>query len=264
MSEKPLEKFNGQGFHTWQTKIKGHLMTKQLWSVTEPLAPNETLEHRRGLPYFTEKDEQALGMLLTCLDDNCVHFLDDCTMANKAWITLEQNFGAISRNSKIALKMKLYSLNISPGEDIPTLCPIENEDQVAILLKAVPDDKFGQIVTVLKEKDPIPRLEDVINSLQQHENKLKTHDEFTTNALVVRATKCIHCNRTNHLSKDCYQVNPWKICGKTNHATKHCRLHNNNINNNKGAFNKNSSNVNIGEETNEEEAQVNFVYDYVF
>ncbi|KAH7306236.1 hypothetical protein KP509_22G003000 [Ceratopteris richardii] len=256
MSEKPLDKFNGQGFHTWQTKIKGYLMTKQLWSVTKPLAPNETLEHRRGLPYFTEKDEQALGMLLNSLDDNYVHFLDDCTTENQAWITLEQNFGAISRNSKIALKMQLYSLTMSQGEDIPTL--VNKLKIIPVLLKAVPDDKFGQIVTVLKEKDPIPRLEDVINSLQQHENKLINYDEFTTKALVIRATKCIHCNRTNHLLKDCYQVNPCKICGKTNHATKHCRLRNNNFNSNKGAFNKNPSNVNIAEETNEEESSSQF------
>ena len=42
---------------------------------------------------------------------------------------------------------------------------IDEEDLVAILLKAVLEDPFEQIVTMLKEKDPSPSLEDVINSL---------------------------------------------------------------------------------------------------
>ena len=42
---------------------------------------------------------------------------------------------------------------------------IEEEDLVAILLKAIPNEPYGQIVTILKEKDPTPSLEDVINSL---------------------------------------------------------------------------------------------------
>ena len=69
---------------------------------------------------------------------------------------------------------------MQPNEDIPSLvnklksiatqlsyvkANIDEEDLVAILLKVVPEDPFEQIVTVLKEKDPSPSLEDVINSL---------------------------------------------------------------------------------------------------
>ena len=42
---------------------------------------------------------------------------------------------------------------------------IDEEDLVAIFLKAMPKDPFEQIVMVLKEKDPRSSLEDVINSL---------------------------------------------------------------------------------------------------
>ena len=42
--------------------------------------------------------------------------------------------------------------------------PVDKEDQLAVLLKALPKE-FDQIVTVLKEREPIPTLESVINSL---------------------------------------------------------------------------------------------------
>ena len=76
--------------------------------------------------------------------------------------------------------MQLYGLIMNDNEDLATLVnhlksiatqltyikvSIKKEDLVAILLKAVPNEPNGQIVRVLKEKDPTPSLEDVINSL---------------------------------------------------------------------------------------------------
>lgn len=248
MGEKGNDKFTGQGFHTWQAKTKGYLMKKQLWSVVKPLGENERIETRQSQAQFQAKDEQALGILLTSLDDHYVHYLDNCNSTHNAWITLERHFGAIAKHSKISLKMQLYGLVMEPGEDLPSLVnrlksictqlayiksPVDNEDQVAVLLKAVPDEEYGQIVTVLKEKEPIPNLEDVINSLQQHEKKIKVtkNESSGVNGAFIVTSKnnrnnlqCSHCGRTNHLSKDCYEINPCKKCGKINHATKYCRL----------------------------------------
>ena len=280
MSDKGLDKFNGQGFHTWQMKIKGYLMRKQLWSVTKPLEPNETLETRKGQPSFADKNEQALGMLLTSLDDNYVHFLDNCDSAHEAWHTLEQNFGAIAKNSKVALKMQLYDLNMHPGEDLPSLinrlkslctqlayirCPIDNEDQVAVLLKAVPDEIYSQIITVLKEKDPTPQLSDVINSLQQHGKKEAASPSSGTYLAKIASSKnikCSHCGRNNHLSKDCYQINPCKICGKTNHGTKFCLLRDDNKASISGTRNNNKTSTKSQANTVEDSTD-DFVYDEI-
>ena len=180
MGKDSIDKFTRMGFHTWQSKIKGYLMKKHLWSIVNPLGENERMETRASMARFQEKDEQAFGILLTSLDDNYVHYLDNCTSAYLAWTALERHFGTGAKQSKITLKMQLYELTMQPNEDIASLvnklksiatqlsyvkANIDEEDLVAILLKAMPEDPFEQIVIVLKEKDPSPSLENVINSL---------------------------------------------------------------------------------------------------
>ena len=43
-------------------------------------------------------------------------------------------------------------------------CHVDEEDKIAVILKAL-STKYNQIIMVLKEKDPIPYLESIINSL---------------------------------------------------------------------------------------------------
>ena len=96
-------------------------MKKNIWSIVKPLGENERMETRASMARFQEKDEQAFGILLTSLDDNYVHYLDNCTSAYLAWTTLERHFGTRAKRSKIALKMQLYELTMQPNEDIASL-----------------------------------------------------------------------------------------------------------------------------------------------
>ncbi|RYA84409.1 hypothetical protein DD594_26235, partial [Enterobacter cloacae complex sp. 4DZ1-17B1] len=41
------------------------------------------------------QDEQALAILLNWLDDKFLYYLDACTTAHEAWISLERHFGVI-------------------------------------------------------------------------------------------------------------------------------------------------------------------------
>ena len=70
--------------------------------------------------------------------------------------------------------------------------PIDEEDAIAILLKAMPQE-YHQILTMLKEKEPILSLESIINSLQEEEKKVGTIKKDSNGALVVSSKKgCIH------------------------------------------------------------------------
>lgn len=44
--------------------------------------------------------------------------------------------------------------------------------KVVLLLKEVPKD-YDQTITILKEKEHIPKLEDTINSIQEEDKKIK-------------------------------------------------------------------------------------------
>ena len=99
------------------------------------------------------QDEQALGIIITSLDDNYIHYIDVCEHASNAWATLEKMFGAKAKHSKISLKMQLYGLAKEANENVASLinrlkslmtqltsvkAPVEEEDAIAILLKAMP------------------------------------------------------------------------------------------------------------------------------
>ena len=85
-------------------------MKKNIWGVVKPLGENERIKTWSSMVKFQEKDEQAYGILLTSLDDNYIHYLDECNSALQAWNILERHFGAKAKRSKIALKMQLYVL----------------------------------------------------------------------------------------------------------------------------------------------------------
>ena len=84
MGKYELSTFNGVGFHTWQVKVKGHLMRKGLWSVitTQMDEPRGNQAQQR---YHQIKDEKALGILITSISDEIVHYLDQATTSKNAW-----------------------------------------------------------------------------------------------------------------------------------------------------------------------------------
>ena len=80
---------------------------------------------------------------------------------------------------------------------------MEEEDKVSILLKAQ-FTPCHHLVTSLKEKTPIPTLEDVINSIQEEEKKLGLTNTIPTHgAYMVMMSKkmCYKCGKTHHLTK---------------------------------------------------------------
>ena len=234
MGNSDIAMFNGVGFHTWQVKLKGHLMKKGLWSIITTEGENLTVAQQCERQM---KDEKALGILLTSVADDIVHHLDQATTAKTAWETLERTFGAKSKHSKISLKMQLYGLTMHENESLSSLvnrlksictqlsyieCNIDKDDKIAVLLKSLPM-QFENIVTVLKEKEPIPSLESIIHSLQEEDNK-HTHNEVTSStssqALYVSTSRfkpCKHCGKTNHTSLNCFKIKKCVKCGKMGH-----------------------------------------------
>lgn len=259
-SSKSLDKFNGQGFHTWQTKVKGYLMKKNLWSIVKIKVEDETtsVSTRAMTAANQARDEQALGIIITALDDNYIHYVDDAETSSQAWEILEKMFGTKAKHSKISLKMQLYGLKMEPNENVSSLinrlkslmtqltyvkAPVDEEDAIAILLKSMPSN-FDQIVTVLKEKEPIPSMESVINSLQEEEKKTTNNIYIGEGAFAVHNNmkKCNTCGKTNHATKDCYLTKPCVHCGKTGHPHFRC------FHKNKDKGKEDKANITINEE----------------
>ena len=207
MGKDTIDKFKGVGFHTWQTKIKGYLMKKLLWAVINPPEEMEIIHFRAATAQLRDKDEQALGIIITALDDAYILYIDDAHTSKEAWELLEKMFGAKGKHSRIGLKMELYKLILLEKEDISSLInrlksiitqlvyikvQVDDEDKVAILLSALPD-YYSQLVTILKEKEPDPQLKEVINSIQDEAKKInKLKGKHDNKASTSTRSLCTH------------------------------------------------------------------------
>ena len=102
MGNRDIVIFSGVAFHMWQVKV----MKKGLWSVVKPEGEVESTSTIRGKSNaFASQDENSLGILLTSLANDIVHYLDEATSSQNAEDIVETTFGAKSKHSKIFLKM---------------------------------------------------------------------------------------------------------------------------------------------------------------
>ena len=259
-------------------------MKKNIWAITKT-PPQEGTQTRASTSTLStlaiSKDEQALGIIITALHDNYVHFVDECDTAHNAWITLEKNFGARVKKSKVSLKRQLYKLKLEDNEDVASIVNrlkstvtqltyiqsgIEEEDKVAALLGALPKT-FDNIVTIIEEKEPAPILQDVINSLQTEEKKHKKASPLRGGVFVAQSSiTCYTCNKTRHVSKDCYQNIPCHHCKKTGHPPEQCYFKDkdktsssSSINNNNNRRNKGKINLVEDKDNSEDEDTINMV-----
>ena len=136
-------------------------MKKELWGIIKPLHENETVTTQSQATHFKNQDEKVLGLVITSLGEEYLHYIDDGNTALEVWDTLERLFGAKAKYSKISLKMQLYGLMWREKDTLSSLmnwlmsiCTqlsyiqshVEEEDKIVVLLKALPKE-FNQIVT---------------------------------------------------------------------------------------------------------------------
>ena len=110
MRKETIHKFEGFGFHTWQVKVKGMLMKKGLWGIVKPLSPMEIVTTPAQAAHFHTQAEKALGLIITSIKDDYLHYINNADTALEVWDALERLFGAKDKHSGISLKMQLYGL----------------------------------------------------------------------------------------------------------------------------------------------------------
>ena len=76
-----INKFNGSNFHTWQIKIKCHLMKEGLWDVVHHAAP-EDLDIEQVVTYVPNaKNDKAYAIILLGLGDDYNHHISNIQSA---------------------------------------------------------------------------------------------------------------------------------------------------------------------------------------
>ncbi|KAH7437110.1 hypothetical protein KP509_05G056600 [Ceratopteris richardii] len=211
MGKDSLAMFNDDGFHTWKVKVKGYLMKKGLWSVVKQNGETEASSSKGKDHNFSQRDEKALGVLISSLDMTSYIILTKPLLQGKLGKCWSQLLERI-----LNICTQLASIG----------CNVEEEDKVAILLKALPS-KYNHLVLVLKEKEPSPSLENVIHSLQEEDKKVletPTQEAFMVTKPTFRS--CTHCGLKNHEAKDCFKLMKCSKCGRNGHTFQRCQKKN--------------------------------------
>lgn len=230
-----LDKFEGTGFHTWQKKLQYHLMREGLFYIAKGKEekPEGTT---KATTAWEERDGKALGTIALALHDNYIHYIYECTNAAQAWETLEKQFGAQAKFSKISLLIEFFKLK-QDGKEVAIhvnhlknlmsqLSSIENpieEDIATAILLASLDHNYDNLITTLTNLPNI-NLESTILALQEEERKQKarlqeghyggsaylSHTKHfnkpggTSKFSAHTFPKCRYCKKTNHKEIDCY------------------------------------------------------------
>lgn len=240
-----IEKFNGDGFHSWQTQVKYLLMFKGLWLyVNGKKTPNANKDDE------VEDDERAQAMIMFTIDKSLIHHIDKLATATLKWEEMEKSYGAKARNSKIALKFEFFGLEFTQG-DLGTFIShmkglmaqlssikskFDEEDVVAILLKVV--TKFHPNLVTTFKNVPDPTFEGVISSLLDEDKRTKatgttissstSSTKFDGEVFYAKNTtlKCSYCKKRGHIEVKCFKKNPMLIkcgtCGENGHFSRQC------------------------------------------
>ncbi|MCO5562770.1 hypothetical protein L7F22_016402 [Adiantum nelumboides] len=110
-SGAPINRFQGHGFHTWQTRIKLMLMKKALWAITngKEQKPREVI----AATTWEERDNKAQAIIKLQLDDTYTHHVDGCETAKETWDQLDTLFGAQVKSSKFGLLNEFFKLEMA-------------------------------------------------------------------------------------------------------------------------------------------------------
>ena len=83
MDSLPMEKFNGNNFHTWKVKVQMHLMNRGLWSIVKGIELVSI--DPRLLVEWEKKEEKAKSIISLALSDTQLLLIDLAKTSYKIW-----------------------------------------------------------------------------------------------------------------------------------------------------------------------------------
>ncbi|MCO5559746.1 hypothetical protein L7F22_013348 [Adiantum nelumboides] len=153
-----IEKFIGDGFHTWQTQVKYKLMPKGLWLYVLGRKVIDPTNIEDG-----EEDKRAQEIIALKIGKGFIHHVATKATAKDMWDELSKLYGATGKHSKIALKINFFCLEMKPGDHLSTFisdmksimtqlvsidAKVDPDDAIVVLLKSMPLE-FDALVTTL-------------------------------------------------------------------------------------------------------------------
>ena len=136
---------------------------------------------------FASRQDSALATIVLTVEPSMLYLLGNPEDPIMVWKKLRDQFQKKTWVNRLALRRKLYTLQLKDGESVQDHIKamtelfneltavgdvISEEDRVVYLLASLPDS-FGTLVTALEANEEVPRMEIVTERLLHTERKQK-------------------------------------------------------------------------------------------
>ena len=223
---KPL---NGSNYATWKVQCKMALIRDGLWNIVSEseAAPAESNDNGAVVAKFELRKDRALATIVLSMEPSLLYLLGpDPDDPAEVWKKLSNQFQKKSWANKLALRRKLYALQLKEGQSIQTHIktmteifdelaivgdPLDDENKVVHLLASLPKS-FDMLVTALEASPEVPKIEVVTERILHEESKRKhagiEHEvkAMTSKHHNKKGPQCYHCGKYGHIKRECHQL----------------------------------------------------------
>ena len=220
---------NGSNYATWKIQIKMALIKYGGWGFVTGTEPEPAEGDAAAWRKYYERQDKALATIVLAVEPSLLYLLGDPQDPAEVWHKLSDQFEKKSWANKLALRRKLYSLRLKENESVQKHIKsmieifeslsvighvVEEEDRVVHILASLPDS-FQMLVTALEANPEVPKLEVVLERLQNEEKKLleksaaDQQNKHPENALIVKSRNgpiCFYCGKNGHVKKFCEEL----------------------------------------------------------
>ncbi|RVX19280.1 Retrovirus-related Pol polyprotein from transposon TNT 1-94 [Vitis vinifera] len=224
--------FNGEHYHIWAVKMRFYLRSQGLWNVVMSeagpplLRANPTVAQMKAYEEKKLKKDKAITCLHSGLADHIFTKIMDLETPKQVWDKLQGEFEGSNRVKTVkllTLKREFELMKMKDNEFV--------KDYSSRLMDVVNQMRLLELTSKLhvKEQRVLMRGDEATEGAFQANHKGKSSENlqgkkfFKNNKGKAKGSlrkenflPCSHCNRTNHVEKDC--------CGCTNHMTKHLSI----------------------------------------
>lgn len=229
-----FEKFSGDNFPTWQTKIRLLLMRDGVWNIVKGTDEKpEGAATALDVKAWNDRNDKALAHIGLGLADNLIHHLDLDKTAKEVWDKLENLFGNKINNSKVFLKQKYYGLKMKQHHtlqehlsNIGSLlhqltalnAHIDEDDKKAVLFSSTEEiQKYKGVISSLRVTREMA-YDSMVAILIDEDRRLQ--DEAATEIDLEKSfysktniqkgkkgktMKCTYCQKLGHTEERCFK-----------------------------------------------------------
>ncbi len=179
-----IDKLDGSNWSHWKVQLTNYLKARKLWKLclgTETLGPQSTAQQAED---FEVKVARVMSVLCQTVSTQYLYLVTSQTVTSpkEAWDALVGQFERPSLSNKLSLKSQLFGLFKRPDhsleehlkfltelvEQLAALgSPVEEQDQVVILLRSLPDE-FEVLSEAYMAKGDV-RMPELREALLSHE-----------------------------------------------------------------------------------------------